>query len=169
MVLSWIQLQTSSGSHAGIPDGSENPDIDNPWDFFDNTGMHGTEDAPISVISVSGKTAALDFSGWRMTWNGVESPGANMGSGAWAGNADGVAEVICGVDCSEGDTYSLFYSATVLTDSLSLNGGVQYLLHLEGSIIGGDLGVASVPIPAAVWLFGSGLAGLVGVAHRRKA
>ena len=31
----------------------------------------------------------------------------------------------------------------------------------------GDL--AAVPVPAAVWLFGSGLLGLVGVARRRKA
>jgi hypothetical protein len=31
-----------------------------------------------------------------------------------------------------------------------------------------DPGVSAVPVPAAVWLFGSGLLGLVGVARRRK-
>ena len=32
-----------------------------------------------------------------------------------------------------------------------------------------DFAVATVPVPAAVWLFGSGLLGLVGVARRKKA
>lgn len=31
-----------------------------------------------------------------------------------------------------------------------------------------DFNVAPVPIPAAVWLFGSGLLGLVGIARRKK-
>ena len=38
--------------------------------------------------------------------------------------------------------------------------------RLEGTMSTG--GVAPVPIPAAAWLFGSGLVGLVGVARRRK-
>ena len=33
----------------------------------------------------------------------------------------------------------------------------------------GDIGAAIVPIPAAVWLFGSGLLGLMGIARRRSA
>jgi len=33
----------------------------------------------------------------------------------------------------------------------------------------GEIDVSAIPIPAAVWLFGSGLLGLVGIARRRKA
>jgi hypothetical protein len=33
----------------------------------------------------------------------------------------------------------------------------------------GDVGTAAVPLPAGVWLFGSGLFGLIGVARHRKA
>ena len=51
------------------------------------------------------------------------------------------------------------------------------ILELEGSdydqiFIWGDsfnVGVSAVPVPAAVWLFGSGLIGLVGIARRKKA
>jgi len=34
---------------------------------------------------------------------------------------------------------------------------------------GSDFGQAAVPVPAAAWLFGSGLVGLIGVARRKKA
>ncbi|HHJ36602.1 MAG TPA: VPLPA-CTERM sorting domain-containing protein [Gammaproteobacteria bacterium] len=33
----------------------------------------------------------------------------------------------------------------------------------------GNVGTAVVPIPAAVWLFGSGLIGLIGLTRRKKA
>jgi hypothetical protein len=33
----------------------------------------------------------------------------------------------------------------------------------------GDVGAAVVPLPAAVWLFGTGLLGLIGIARRKKA
>ena len=102
----------------------------------------------------------LDFSGWAVTWNGI--PTINMGGGAWGANANGVANVSCG-NCGDGDAFTLDYSATVPNGDPSGFGGVIYELHMTGTIEAG-----AVPVPAAVWLFGSGLLGLVGVARRKK-
>jgi hypothetical protein len=53
--------------------------------------------------------------------------------------------------------------------------GYAYLLRADGtrtldfiSPTGHSLYVSAVPVPAAVWLFGSGLLGLAGIARRRK-
>jgi len=151
--------QLASGSHSGHPNDSEIVDIEEAWSFFGNTGMHFTY-SPTNVISASGNTATVDFSGWRVTWNGV--PSIPMGSGAWNGNEDGVAAISCGIDCGNGDTYTLDYSATVPSGDQTGFGGVQYEFHLEGTI-------SSVPVPAAVWLFVSGLIGLVGFARCKRA
>jgi hypothetical protein len=158
-------IQEASGSHSGVPDGSENPAIDNPWFWFGNTGMHSTESAS-NVLSASGNTATVDLSGWVMAWNGFDSNGGGFlifGTGAWFGTTvDGVAQVICGVDCGDGDTYTLTYSATNPTCCHPTFGNVQYLLNLTGTI-------SAVPVPSAIWLFGSGLMALAGAARFRKA
>ena len=52
----------------------------------------------------------------------------------------------------------------------SLDSYVDYLSFTNaGDTQTWDFAVATVPVPAAVWLFGSGLLGLVGVARRKKA
>ena len=66
---------------------------------------------------------------------------------------------------------------TNITATLTAPAGTQslevFLLHNYigngGSLFWDDISVTAVPVPAAVWLFGSGLLGLVGVARRRKA
>jgi hypothetical protein len=150
--------QLASGSHSGLANGAESPGIDNPWVFATNTGMHQTI-SPTNVLSATGNTATIDFSGWAWTWNGV--PSINLGGGAWGANSSGVANITCGIDCGNGDTYTLYYTATLPHGDPSGFGGVPYGLSLTGTI-------SAVPVPTAVWLLGSGLMGLVGVARRYK-
>jgi len=166
--------QGASGSHLGTPGCSpassvctpttEVPGIDDPWGFFGNTGMHQSTVTAASVLAAAGNAATVNMSGWGVTWNGLAN--IPMNAGAWGGTTytAGVANVVCAVDCSVGDTYTLDYHATVPAGDPSNFGGVKYGLHLEGTIGGATV----VPVPAAVWLFGSGLLGLVGVARRRK-
>jgi hypothetical protein len=46
---------------------------------------------------------------------------------------------------------------------------ISLLQTLSRNAYGFDIVVSQVPIPPAVWLFGSGLIGLVGIARRKKA
>jgi hypothetical protein len=92
------------------------------------------------------------MTGWNVHWNDGD---IDMGQGA-------DAIVTCGNTCEVGDSFTLDYNAVVPSGSFI---GVAYQFHITGTI--GEQTV--IPIPAAVWLFGSGLLGLVGVARRRKA
>jgi len=144
-------------------------DMDAGWGFFGAAGWHTTTDANgISVATDDGAgNVTLDMSGWTVFWNGGN---IDMGQGADATLkcSDTCAEIYsCGwgpefcaelglVDGNEG--FTLDYTAVVPSGGFA---GVAYQLHLEG-------GVAAVPVPAAVWLFGSGLIGLVGFARCKK-
>lgn len=176
-------VQSSGGSHAGLPGtvAGEAPSIDNPWGFFGNTGMHQTTSAITAISDDNAGTVSLDFSGWAVTWNCIPNipmggcqggdPANNGGFSTCDFDQDGVddfvdsavATLTCTNDCSENDTYTLTYAAHVPVGDPSKFGGVLYNLTLTGTI------GSAVPVPAAAWLFGSGLLGLAGVARRRKA
>lgn len=144
-------VQAVSGSHSGAPDGSESPAIDKAWQLFGSTGMLETT-LPTNVISASGNTATLDFSGISIDWNGNDAISIYE---PLAGDT-GVASIICAVDCGAGEAYILDYLGHT---ALSPKSGVSFLIHLEGRI-------AAVPVPAAVWLFASGIVGIFGMFRR---
>ena len=166
-----LGVTTSAGaSHSGPPVAADTNEIDAPWAFFGNTGSDYLK------IAVSGSTTSgLNLSGWTVTWNGI--PAINMGGGAWQplncsavwmqctghtftnGNAEFTWDGVSGDPYSPYAAYTLNYAATVPAGDPSGFGGVKYYLHLTGFM--------PVPIPAAVWLLGSGLIGLAGIAGRR--
>lgn len=153
-----IGSTTSAGaSHSGLPTAGDTNAITAPWGFFGNTG------SDFASIAITGSTTAgLNFSGWTMTWSGL--PATNMGTNAWGtGYSNGIANFTwSGI---YGTNYTLDYAATVPIGDPSGLGGVKYRLHLEGIVNAAP----AVPIPAATWLFGSGLLGLVGVARKKAA
>jgi hypothetical protein len=48
-------------------------------------------------------------------------------------------------------------------------GVVKADTYIAWAVHSGDVGASTVPVPAAVWLFGSGLLGLIGMARRKTA
>ena len=149
-------IQTATGSHSGVPDGSESPTIDNPHDWFGNTGMLSTV-SNTDVLSATGNTATIDYTGIRWSWAGTD----NIVIYDPTAGDSGVANVTCVLDCSNGDTYTLDYIGHIESGSPSGLGGEEVRIHLEGTI-------SAVPVPATAWLFASGLLGLVGFARRKK-
>ena len=161
-----IGATTTAGPfHAGAPMVGEQNDVVKSWRLLGSTGTNFT------TLGITGDTTAgLNMSGWKMSWN--NSPNIDMGGGAWtptnaipgvpnSGYTNGMAQFSwSGV---YGTAYTLNYAATVPTTSPSLP-GIKFFWHLEGTV-----NAAPVPVPAAAWLLGSGLVGLMGVARRHKA
>jgi len=63
-----------------------------------------------------------------------------------------------------GHDYRLYFEATISAFNGTDISMVDATAH--GAI---NLSINAVPVPAAIWLFGSGLPGLIGIARRRKA
>ena len=129
--------------------------LDAEWDYYGYTGMHFTT-ASVVVVNDYGATKELDFSGWAVTWNGATTP---------LGKA-GLATITCSsVSCSAGSAFVLDYSTFIPPTAPGAFSNILYTVHLEGCVASAEGCV--VPLPAAVWLLGSGLIGLMGLARRK--
>lgn len=154
--IDFANTTAAAGSHAGVIDGSESPVFD-IWEFFGGTGMNYLT----SAMSDNGD-GTIDMSGWTVGWNGIAAIPMGGDNANFASDT-GLATLTCGMDCDVNDSFTLEYAAHVPMGDASGFGGVGYSLYLEGSVAS----VSAIPVPAAVWLFGSGLLGLVGVARRK--
>jgi hypothetical protein len=90
-----------------------------------------------------------DVSGTWMMADPVTTWGSNVNSTCPAS--------ICGTD-----------RLYVNSDFINSGGSVAELSNVRAFSVDDFVPPAAVPVPATVWLFGSGLLGLVGVARRRK-
>lgn len=160
LIIGLAQDTNGHASHAGDPHAGAGG-IDAEFLFLGNSAMHFTT-TPVTGSTSTGSGGGLDFGGWAFAWNSFNHP---LGGGAW--QPTNCAALGCGGhtfidgnamflwDGTYGGSYTLHYTAT------SPNGpfaGVPFSVHLEGHV---------VPLPAAIWLLGSGLIGLVGFARSR--
>ena len=110
-------------------------------------------------------------------WDGANGTGNNLGSFEVTGDAFGTADVLLEVqDGAEVSDWSqMLVSAVAPAGTVSAQ---AFLLHIQtaepccagGSIFYDDVSIttSAVPVPAAAWLFGSALLGLMGISRRAK-
>lgn len=103
---------------------------------------------PTGVVDDALGTISMDLSSWFANHMTMDQ---NLGSANATGNGD-----------ANTGFYDLSWTA-ILTQGGGAGGTVTW--DLQGQV----LQTSAVPVPAAVWLFSSGLLGLIGIARRKKA
>jgi len=121
---------------------------------------------------ITGGVATLELPSWTAWWNGTSfNQGSTSTKGATetcvysVGSFSDVCSTAIVVDSYDAGTGAF----TASWDSVVVGGAFNSSLgnwQISGVM---STGTSAVPVPAAVWLFGSGLVGLAGVARRRKA
>lgn len=152
------------------------------WAVFGGTGSIGAQiinttglldvtasDAP----SLSGANNSIDT--WFATLNATPVGVNNFGTVALTDPnspailAPGYNGFVLGTTYMTGYGYMEFVSLADLTGPTLLRDSPVkgFTLASSGALTYGPSAVAEVPIPAAAWLFGSGLLGLIGIARRK--
>jgi hypothetical protein len=136
----FMVLSPSSVFGAGIGRSEPISAIGTGTNACDNVGLTAT--APIKNCLFDGKPFG--------------SAGKPLGSQVWMlASVDGDGDGIMGIPMAPGGPFAGF--------------SANFNANLTSLVCDGDCPPPPpVPLPAAVWLFGSGLLGLIGVAHRKK-
>jgi hypothetical protein len=167
--------------------------------FFDDGGTAGSVDLTLSVSSDVGMAEVTQvylnvddtIGGGSLIITPTDGTGPSttisQGTDAYKADADGWFDLLfemsttagLGFDAGETLTFNITGSGLVASsfnywstpDPVDPNGpflGAAKFQSTGNNGLQSDW-VGAVPVPAAVWLFGSGLLGLVGVARRRRA
>jgi hypothetical protein len=132
--------------------------------YWDNTNLFGATTGMNSFINTELNGAGVTFTNGQSSTNGWDSPNATglqadvsfSGSGFENGAALGTAQSL----------YLLATTGTAGTGAANVYKS-QYTLTLNSAGVL-SYNAPAVPVPAAVWLLGSGLMGLVGIGRRRR-
>lgn len=142
---------TTDGSDGGWRDSSFTPASEMGHMYYVNLGNLGRYDPDLDYVF-----GLNEQEGWGLNNTG---PITNLFADAYMTGTEATGT---GFDSSA--FYFAFDSGTQSILSTVYNDPWRVWAVHDGAI-----GVAAVPIPSALWLFGSGLLGLVGVARRKKA
>ena len=132
----------------------------------------GQSPLQVDADSAQTSTAAIGANGWFAALNaaGITFPNTTNGYGAGTGNGANAPTFFSAFTngSTVGDTMTLWEIAThgAGNEANVYESSTTLKLTADGTL---TVGVSSVPLPAAVWLLGSGLLGLCGVGRRRAA
>jgi len=134
--------------------------VGSQWDFGATSGDFAllNNGGGTSIINDAG-SVDFTFDGlWAKKWN--TPPESSLTGGTLSGYNDGI-EIWAVLNTTLNSNYKHFGPQAGLIDELKLEFGNNFLVD--------DIKLnAAVPVPAAAWLFGSGLIGLIGLARRKK-
>ena len=135
---------------------------DNSWSTTEELGMNAsnTIDALLSELENMQTDGIISYAGDLV---GISATWANIYTGTGYGNGDPTyVDAYVGQWLQNPNQFNnLGFAATDVSYTLD-TGSNDYSTWAVWE-------VSEVPIPAAVWLFGSGLIGLIGIARRKKA